>query len=346
MPTASPPAPKSITIRTYRAPVAGLRELPDEIRVVPWGRNQTANGLLVCDEYTASVFAANQRRRGFEQTHGDFEHQTVPRKGYVPAEPLMIACDGSFEVRTPAESDKPGLYFVISEWKDAARQYVAGGHYPDVSVACEQDAQGRILSAHSFGFCRHGAVSNASTFSVAMPALFSTTQTTSMLKEALIKALRDAGQEVADDISDEALAAAVEAMAGKKAAAPDPATYSSQVAALLKPFSSQLEVLTTSMKKLEAGQANNERATVVAELTRDGVIIPLSPEMLTRFSAAELRAESAKWPKGEVPAADGSASTPAAGEVKTYAAGAAGSRQAAADKLLVAKQLGLKPEEL
>jgi hypothetical protein len=333
-------------LRTFRATVAGLRDLPDEIRVVPWGRNLTPNGLLVVDDYTARVFAANQTAMGFDQTHGDFEHNSVPREGFVPPEPQEIACEGRFEVRTPAQAggiDKAGLYFIVSEWKESSK-YVAAGNYPDVSVACEQDGKGRILYAHSFAFCRHGAVTNARTFSVALPPLPSSTRqptdndTHSMsLKNALISALRENGQDIADDADDATLIASLTSAGG------DMKRFTAAINLALKPFGAQLAKVTEKLEGIETRAADAERDLVIADLTRRGVKIPVSAEGLKKFSADELRKESKGWPAGEVPAEDEeSAADPAAGTVKTFSNKGGDAKH----KASVAAQLGLDAKDL
>ncbi len=328
---------KPATLRCYRASVPGLRDLPDEILVVPWGRTNTPNGPLVFDEYSARVMPGNQAAMGFTRIGGDYEHNSVPRKGHTPKEPQEMAAWGTFVIRKPGEDGKPGLYFRVDEWTESGRAHVGGGHYPGVSIACEQDAAGRVLFAHSIGFVRQPAVPGLSVFNLTLPSTDNDTDT--MLKNALIQSLRDDGQTVADDIDDAALVALLTKAGG---GTDEPSTFHVKLNTKLDGLATQLTKLTGRIDAAEASAADRERESVIARLTGEGVEIPLSPDMIKRFSAAEILTESAKWPRGTVPVqgAD-SGNQLAAGAIRTFS-----SKANDADKAAVAAQLGIDPKDI
>lgn len=337
----SKPAPASIlkqtvSLRCFRAPVAGLAELPDSILVVPWGRSETPNGLLVVDEVTADVMPAAQAANNYAEVAADFEHGTaVPNA----ADPQPVAAFGSFEVVRPGnEERKPGIWYHVTRWTEEGRRYVGGGHYPGVSIACLQDDAGRVIFGHSIGFVRNPAVAGMNVFSASVALPPTKTQakpTMEKLKQAIITKLRAAGHDVPDDITDDALAALVESSA-KPAESDDLKTYGAKIDGMSK----LLEGLNTRLDKAEAAAAEAERAGVLSQLAAEGVAVPLSAEALKRFSAAELLKESANWERGAVPR-DASVNT--MGGLRTFGTNPG---SGAADKASVAAQLGLDPKDI
>ncbi len=332
-------------LRCYRSAVEGLRDLPGTIRVAPWGLAETPNGPMLVDEVTAEVLPVNQAAMNYVVVAGDYEHGTAkpgPRQ-----EPQEIPCRGTVSVVRPgnAEGMAPGLYFTVTEWTESGRKFVGGGHYPGVSLACLQDEEGRVLFVHSVGFVRNPAVPGMSVFSVNlggdMPAKSTKAKATNKMNEkyraAMITALKKMGKTVPDDVTDDDLITMFEAATGgEEPAAPELATFNVALGRIEK----QLNGLTERLARSEASAADSARAAVVAGLAAEGVEIPLSADMLQRFSADELLAESAKWPRGTVPR---DASLPLPAGLRTYGAG--GSGDSAADKASIAAQLKLDPKE-
>lgn len=336
----SKPTPASIlkqtvSLRCFRAPVAGLAELPDSILVVPWGRNETPNGPLVVDEVTAEVMPAAQAANNYAEVAADFEHGTaIPNA----ADPQAVAAFGSFEVVRPGGDIKPGIWYHVTRWTEEGRRFVGGGHYPGVSIACLQDDAGRVIFGHSIGFVRNPAVAGMKVFSASValpPPKTQAKPTMEKLKQAIITKLRAAGHDVPDDITDDALAALVESSA-KPAESDDLKTYNAK----LDDISKNLGGVIARLDKAEAAAADAERATVLSQLAAEGVVVPLSQDALKRFSAAELLKESAGWERGAVPR---DATVNAVSGIRTFGTNPG---NGAADKASVAAQLGLDPKDL
>lgn len=322
-------------VRCFRSAVAGLSELPESILVAPWGRSETPNGLLIVDEVTADVLPAAQAANNLLEVAGDFEHGTALPDA---KEPQPVGAFGRVEVVRPGSDRKPGIWFHVDRWTAQGREFVGGGHYPGVSIACLQDDAGRVILCHSIGFVRNPAVAGMNVFS-AMIALpnhpTQTTKTMEKLKLAIIANLRKAGHDVPDDISDDALAALVES-SQKPAEEAELSTYATKlngIEALLKGLNGRLD-------KTEATAAEAERTAVLSQLAAEGTIIPLSNEALSRFSAAELRKESEKWERGAVPR---DASLQGLSGLRTFGAASGATTR---DKADVAAQLGLEEKDI
>jgi phage I-like protein len=122
--------------------------LPNELVLCPWGTTQTRKGTFAVNAYTLSVFAARQAAMRRDMVAGDFEHGTLTK-----TEPVRVGC-----YAVPRVVDGVGIVCRVNHWTTDGKEYVAGGHYPDISPALEVDKEGNVIGLHSFAFCRHGEI--------------------------------------------------------------------------------------------------------------------------------------------------------------------------------------------
>lgn len=139
-------------LKSLKADSAAGVALPQRVKVLGWGVNETTEGSIIVDELTAKVFSANQKLIGRERVALDFEHNTVP--GSVEYnrtnEPRAIAGNCNL-VCIPGE----GIF-------GEALTYTATGKtsapdYEDLSLAPYLDETGRVIAAHSVALTRTGA---------------------------------------------------------------------------------------------------------------------------------------------------------------------------------------------
>ena len=126
--------------------------LPDRVRFLKWGRNETTKGPFIVDDYTARVLPLNQAKLGFERVALDYEHNTVPGTSEYERsqEPRPVAAHGAVQV-VPGE----GLYLVGLNWTPSGRDHAR--NYEDLSGALSKDAQDRVVFAHSVALTHNGA---------------------------------------------------------------------------------------------------------------------------------------------------------------------------------------------
>jgi phage I-like protein len=122
--------------------------LPNELVLCPWGTTKTRKGTFAVNAYTLSVFAARQAAMRRDMVAGDFEHGTLTK-----TEPVRVGC-----YAVPRVVDGVGILCSVNHWTPDGQEYVAGGHYPDISPALEVDKEGNVIGLHSFAFCRHGEI--------------------------------------------------------------------------------------------------------------------------------------------------------------------------------------------
>jgi len=109
---------------------------------------KTRKGTFAVNAYTLSVFAARQAAMRRDMVAGDFEHGTLTK-----TEPVRVGC-----YAVPRVVDGVGIVCSVNHWTPDGKEYVAGGHYPDISPALEVDKDGNVIGLHSFAFCRHGEI--------------------------------------------------------------------------------------------------------------------------------------------------------------------------------------------
>ena len=126
--------------------------LPTRVKLLGWGRNETSEGVVIVNELTARVFAANQKAIGRDRVPVDFEHNTVPGtlEFNRTSEPRATAGSSTL-VCVPGEG-------IFSE----AITYSATGQksapdFEDASLAPYLNKDGVVIGAHSWALTRTGA---------------------------------------------------------------------------------------------------------------------------------------------------------------------------------------------
>lgn len=143
---------ESVQLKTFKVAGAKSGKLPQRIKVLGWGRNETNQGPVIVDETTAKVFSANQKLIGRERVALDYEHNTVPGSPEFERtrEPRDIAANLTLTV-VPGE----GLF-------GEALTYTSTGeakseNYEDLSLAPYLDKDNRVIGAHSVALTRAGS---------------------------------------------------------------------------------------------------------------------------------------------------------------------------------------------
>jgi hypothetical protein len=129
-----------------------IKTLPTRVKLLGWGRNETANGPVIVDDMTAKVFSVNQKTIGRERVQVDFEHNTVPGTAEYErsSEPRPVA-GHSCLVCVPGE----GIFAEQVTYTTSGE--VLAQNYEDVSLAPYLDKEGRVIAAHSWSLVHAGA---------------------------------------------------------------------------------------------------------------------------------------------------------------------------------------------
>lgn len=144
-----------LALRHVRAPqplaTAGAT-LPPRVKLLNWGRNETTEGVVIVDDLTASVFAANQKSIGRERVALDYEHNTVPGTPEFnrTSEPRPVAGHCQL-VCVPGQ----GIFGEAITYTASGQANAA--NYEDLSLSPYLDAEGRVIAAHSAALTHAGA---------------------------------------------------------------------------------------------------------------------------------------------------------------------------------------------
>ena len=127
--------------------------LPDRIKLLSWGRNDSIQGLIIVGHVTAARLAIEQKSRGFGEVALDFEHNTVPGSPEYERsqEPRRVAAYG-----TPTVRAGEGLFLENMRWTPAGVE--AARLYRDLSPSVALDDQREVTFVHSAALVRNGAV--------------------------------------------------------------------------------------------------------------------------------------------------------------------------------------------
>ena len=132
------------------------KPLPERIRLLKWGLNESTEGPVVVNEHTLRSFAATQRRIGRERVPLDFEHNTVegtPEYNRT-SEPRPIAAMG-----TPVVIPGEGLF--LEQLTYTATGQANADQYEDLSAAPLLNKDRVVVGLHSGALTRAGAVYGA-----------------------------------------------------------------------------------------------------------------------------------------------------------------------------------------
>lgn len=262
------------------------KALPDRVRVLKWGRNETTKGLFILDDYSAKVLPLNQTVLGFDTVALDYEHNTVPgTPAYLESkEPRPIAANGRITV-VPGE----GLFIESLNWTPSGTENAR--NYPDLSGAVARDEQNRVIFAHSVALTRNGATPDIHLLSVG--AMEINDSNNPMDPENMISVAEMAGAlGIASNPTKAGVLERLKTLAAGEAAI---ATLS---AALKDKDGKAIDLVTLAadVKAMKDGQVTAasaateaERQRIVADAAAAGKIIPLSADTVKTLTPAALR---------------------------------------------------------
>lgn len=138
--------------------------LPERLRLLAWGENETPDGPLVVNDQTVAALSQQIAADTFKRIVLDFEHQSFPgHPNYKPA-PRHNAAHGDLEI---VEGD--GIYLTALSWTPAGRDHAMD--YCDLSPVAIHTRRTKpgepatVLGILSAGLCDNGAVRNITAFS-------------------------------------------------------------------------------------------------------------------------------------------------------------------------------------
>lgn len=152
-------AAKLISFKGLKNEAAGSKELPNRLKILNWGRNETLKGPVIVDERSLKVFETVQEKMGVGNLCLDFEHNTVPGSPEYKAtkEPRDVAAHMTCSV---VEND--GVYCDVEDWTELGQKKAK--NYKDLSPTpwtLDLDGNGEnvLVGMHSVALTQHGAVS-------------------------------------------------------------------------------------------------------------------------------------------------------------------------------------------
>ncbi len=304
-------------------------DLPDRLRVCPWGKTETRKGVVICNETTLADLPGNQAANKHDRVAFDFQHNTV-KPG---PEPKFVAGYGDPEVVRGE-----GIYLSNIEYTPEGRAALAGGHYPDISPAVMRNEKGEVIFLHSVGACRQGEIDGLTLFSAGDSPDLSSFEAEDGEDDAdparadlrgvllgLIAAIAP-DLEIGEDATDAALAAAAREAAAKL----KPAEGDQEPAAMSAEMSARFTAL-------EARIESRERRALLDQASREGKVIPLSADEIAQMDLTLLESMIGQLPV-TVPM-----ESRIGGAIDDFQAGPGRITPEARE---VARQLGLKPEDI
>lgn len=306
-----------------KADADGKRDLPQRVRFLKWGANDTTKGRVIVNETTAGVLAHNQEVTGHDHVALDFSHNSV--KATPKDEPINVAGHGAIEI-IPGD----GLYLAGIQYTDEGLKTLPGGHYPDVSGAIKVNAAGEVIWVHSVGAVRNGAapdmvmfeLSAESKASEAMALLEASGQLTldSMssdgsevdFREITVALLNSLGAELdVATATDAEIANAAETLrAGADPDAPEKPSAESEsependdptiITMSATAADEKITLLEARLDGMEKDHEATKRDAIVRDAARAGKVIPLSAEDIAETPVRLLQAMVDKLPAGQV----------------------------------------------
>lgn len=256
------------------------QDLPNEIKLLNWGRNETVKGVVIVDDTTAAVLAANQREFGYDRIALDFEHNTVEGTPEFKRtqEPRDVAGYG-----VPKIIQGDGLYLTGITYTDIGK--AKAKNFADLSPTPLLDMQRRVIFLHSVALVRNGAVHDLSFFTANVPNKTESTMTPEQIQAAIATGIAAALKPVTDQLA--TLSADFKALKEAKPAEP-------------------LIVLTADGKETKLTLAEAGAKLIALEAGVNAT--KLAAETAEKSNVIALFAKEGKAPKGE----DGKVLTPEA----------------------------------
>lgn len=160
------------------------RDLPQRIKILGWGRNQTLDGEVILDDSSVACFYENQKKIGRTTAPLDFNHNTVQgTKAYAAdKEPRAIA---GYGVPTLVPGD--GLYLEFMQWTPSGRK--SAKDYKDLSPTVFTDKDGVVLALHSCALTPAGQIDGLEFFSAESLHLYSADSVPELAAKCALKSL-------------------------------------------------------------------------------------------------------------------------------------------------------------
>ena len=270
-----------------RAEGGEVDQLPTRFKILDWGKNigRTTGAEINVTAKTVEVLKANQEANAHETVPLDYEHQSVVGHPAYKEHPHHYAAHGEIEV---IEGD--GIYYSAAEYTPNGKEFAAS--YKDVSAVAYTDDQGDVIFIQSVALTQNGDVDGME-FQTALSAhLTNQSQTknnmdkdTNKHKDMLIALLGLKPADGADDVTDEAIAAAIAAHDEKSKASDKPAEEAKDK---------------DQMVALNARLDGIEKNRVVDNAVAQGKLIPLSAEQITDMDINVLSSIIDKLKPGQV----------------------------------------------
>lgn len=302
--------------------------LPNELVLCPWGTTQTRKGTFAVNAYTLSVFAGRQAAMRRDMVAGDFEHGTLTK-----TEPVRVGC-----YAVPRVVDGVGIVCSVNHWTPDGKEYVAGGHYPDISPALEVDKNGNVIGLHSFAFVRHGEIDSDALqiFSAdqANPKMNLLTLLNSVLAALAIDPVKE--DATAEDMA--AVIAKAEAAAKAKTGEMETVELTAeQRAAPLAPIMAEVQRLSAAVVALTAADKSRQIDGMIEAAKANGKAIGLKRETLLAMGADAVGEYLGTLEDNAIPLQGGNGGAKSGEDVKVKAF--------SADQEAMLARMGIKPEE-
>ena len=277
-----------------------LRQIPNEIKIIPWGESFYDEGKnkLVVNAVSLSAIPASQKKYNYDRVALDFNHNSVPRKDKngndIPLEePLKVAAFGNVEVR---END--GVWLTNLEWTPEGKSAYEGGHYCDISPTVLFDKNGNVTFVHSAALCRQGRVPGLTLFGADFLAENENSTKDSNMDNDKLKKLLCLVLGLAEDADISEIEVAAKKFAEDQTAKAKENQDADEIGEKLEKFSSMLQAIETRLASLESAGVDSAKKVVRDNAIAEGKLIPHSALALP---LAELQKFCEAMPAGQVP---------------------------------------------
>jgi hypothetical protein len=257
--------------------------LPEKVLLFKWGQNDTVNGPVLVNEFTAQTLPRMQKAAGFDTVALDFEHNTVPgsREYQRSQEPRSVAAHG-----TPFVRVGEGMGIELLTWTPSGRENAA--NYPDVSACVALSDKREVAFLHSGTLARQGAALDMHLFTAGISdeGKFIKNLTESQpMQKLLLSLFTVLGlTPPKDDASDEQIAASVKCLLARlNAGAVE--TFTAKLDALKQEIvaatakgadSVPLQTFTARLDALEKAGIARDREALLIEAQYQGKVVPAS----------------------------------------------------------------------
>jgi len=328
-----------IRLKTFKATLNGVSatgELPTRLKLFDWGSNKTSQGDFLVDEGTVAVFAANQGRLQRQTVAVDFNHNTVEdTPAYLAAKGSPEIAGYGVPVIIPGQ----GIFLEKTETTPSGLKLAAD--YKDLSPAPLVDSDNRVIGLHSVALVPAGATEGLTIESAALKALSASLKTlavpptklmgekpkvnayangesennTGIMEETKKAVLTALGGD--EDMSYEDVCAKLKPMFSKSGGnggplnSPAPGTeivercltaaLPAALGAAIAPLTAKITALETTLNAERASLQERERASIIADASKAGKVIPLSADEIKTLDTKVLASMVANLPKAVVP---------------------------------------------